>query len=449
MKKMIMLAALVSFSLLCFSTGFAQPNIKLWVKVEIYDPDGKRVPTVESKLARTIDKMGHIVEEDVSRYVLKGEMEVVREATSEGFDGPRKVLEVELSLSLIYLETGSNLASDVTSAKGLGKTKKEALKKAYHNFIFREASLVPLFDRALEKFLILLNEMNREIFQQGKSLYDGGDLRGALGVLSAVAEGTSSYDEAQSLIAKANAEIDRRWREKMRHEKELAYEKRMELVARADSAKAAADRAQAEADRADALARAWGDSVKYMEEKLKLTQTELEKQEIEADLEKARLHRDEVRMKLEMAQLRADSLKLVFEHNLIEADTLEQITGKPYTGTETAQKEIKDREKEMNPGGIYGKWLVRGSEDIPYDEVYMVLRKNGSFRMEMRIRGRTTVSMEGDFSLVKDQLIFRVTRSSADEFTGTHNFTYDLSGDSKLTLTDVQDMKLVFHKKTT
>ena len=141
MKKVIVLAALVSFSLFWFVTAFAQPVIKLWVKVEIYDPEGQRIPTVEKKLARTIDKMGHIVEEDVSKYALKGGIEVVREATSDGFDGTRTVLEVELSLSVIYLETGSNLASDVFSAKGLGKTEKVALKKAYQNFKFSEELL--------------------------------------------------------------------------------------------------------------------------------------------------------------------------------------------------------------------------------------------------------------------------------------------------------------------
>ena len=99
--------------------------------LQIRDEAGKRLPKVEAKLTKSIEKNGGIISADAS-IMLKGTVDVVSEKEVEGKNGVQYMVSSELSLFMIVNATGENVAS--FSGRGKGVSSKNYTKARAASF---------------------------------------------------------------------------------------------------------------------------------------------------------------------------------------------------------------------------------------------------------------------------------------------------------------------------
>ncbi len=98
-----------------YSLGEVEPvRFSLIIK----DEAGKRLPKVEAKLSKSIEKLGGIISKDAA-ITLKGTVDIVSEKEVEGKNGVQYMVTSELSLFMIVNATDENVASFTGRGKGV------------------------------------------------------------------------------------------------------------------------------------------------------------------------------------------------------------------------------------------------------------------------------------------------------------------------------------------
>ena len=168
------------------------------VRLSTLSEDGKNLPKLESKVKRTLNRLGYTVEKD-ARVSLEGTL-AVNDVKEIGGLKPQTLVLVELELSILDAEEGAVLDSISLSGKGLGKSEKIAFQKAATTMKINERKLSSLLQVGKESFVKARERRSKERFEHGEQLFNAGKYKAALRKLEGVAVGTEFYDKAQKLV---------------------------------------------------------------------------------------------------------------------------------------------------------------------------------------------------------------------------------------------------------
>jgi len=340
MKKRILTCLLILF---LSAAGYADWQ-NMWVKVVILDDTHRRLDVVEKKLARALDKINIIVEENAT-YLLKGQIDVRDEQTVDGFAGATTVVRCDLGLSLVYLTTKSTIGSESFTATGGGKNKKEAIRKAYRNFKFSSKDLEPLFARAKEKIKIKIEQINEELLKEGKKLYDQSEKDAALIILSGIDPATTSFQPAQELIVIIKKEQWEEWQLQLKHEQKIMREKSLQDSLRAETKRF-------EAEKAQALAQAWQDSLNTVKTIAETKENELRIKQIERQAQQA-FEQAEILKKQEK-----EAAGVFSKSKQLFQKIKHSIVGGPDQMPAEVTRHLA-RKKINSPSNLVGKWSGR------------------------------------------------------------------------------------------
>lgn len=407
---------------------------KLWTKIEITDPDGRTLSTVEKKLVKTLDRMGVVVEE-TSNYLLRGKVDIVDEATVEGYKGSQTVVSAELLLSFVFLKTNSTLGSETFTAKGMGNSREQAFKEACRNFKIGKSELSELFERAEVLLKEKLDQLGCNAYQKGKEYYDKKEHAQALGLLSTVTKGTSCYEEAQKLIKVIKREQWQIWQERLRHQEKMAEEE-------AKAAQAHADSIKAEVRKAEAHAKRMADSLEILKKQEQIEETKL--LQIEKEAEQAKWKAEEMKSKLKLEELKvkeyydeADLMKRVRENqpDKMPNDVIYDLT--------------RPELNEMIPSDLVGTWNANSESKGRFRLTVFTLtfQKDGIFSMEVQPANDDFVMAEGTFTVLKNLLILRPRVATDDSYTNAQRLYFQIvDGEIRLVLTDLHGNSIKFTK---
>ncbi|NQV14558.1 LPP20 family lipoprotein [bacterium] len=174
----------------------------------IRDEKGARLPNVETKLSKSIQKLGHSVS-DNAELTLEGSVDITSEKEVEGISGLQYMVSSELSLLMMVNATGDKVASFTAVGKGLSpKSQKKATKASYRKLNIKKKDLADMLSQAESHLDRAFETQSIKSLKQGKSHYKQGKLSDALGSLALVTRGETSVSEALELIAKIKAEMN-------------------------------------------------------------------------------------------------------------------------------------------------------------------------------------------------------------------------------------------------
>lgn len=118
--------------------------------IVIKDERGKRLPKVEGKLAKSIQKLGYVIS-DNAELSLKGTVEKVTEKEIEGKSGTQYMVTSELSVFVVVKSTGDQIASYSGTGKGLSsKNVQKALVASYKKLNIKKKDLAGMLSKAEE-----------------------------------------------------------------------------------------------------------------------------------------------------------------------------------------------------------------------------------------------------------------------------------------------------------
>jgi hypothetical protein len=393
----------------CLSIQSAIANPwKTWTMVTIEDEDGQRNEMMEKRLAGALNHFGCIVEES-GPLKLEGQVIITDDARVDGLSGTMHMLEGEITLSLVYTETGSTLGSETFTSKGGERGLDKARRELYKNFKFSKKKLSGLLDNAQVLLQEKLDAMNAALLDTAQQLYNAGQKDDALMILASVSPSAACYPDAIQLSDKIKQEQWQAYLTRLEHEQEMAAIQlvRDSLVAdslRQEKELAAAETAQrrAAADSARAVADALRDSVRLAE-----TRRSEKLDQFKHELEMAEVGVKEIDAQARLTEAKTDSLIAAhreaietYENTDSWTEELIAVSGNP--------KSIRDDVLMQIVAGEPGKEECKRLEGRWSSEKYgLTLAAHGKFVMTSeykpkRIEGQYTVAPGNLITLVPD-----------------------------------------------
>jgi len=132
--------------------AIAQYNISevtsISFSISIRDEQGKPLPKVEDKIAKSVEKAGHTVSNQAG-LLLQGNVSVVDTKEIEGFKGKQFIANSELTLFMVVKSTGEKVSSFSASGKGVSsKSEKKAIEASYNKLSINKKDFVEMLAEA-------------------------------------------------------------------------------------------------------------------------------------------------------------------------------------------------------------------------------------------------------------------------------------------------------------
>ncbi len=431
-------AVMLILSLLIVSSSRAAE--KIWVRLDVNGIDGNRSVRLEESLSRSLNRIDVIVE-DSSSFMLSGQVDIVDSITVDNIRGGETLITGDLTLSLIYTETGSTLGTEVFTSKGMGRNKEASVRKLYNKFKFDRDALTRLFEMAKKHYMAKLNEINKAIYEKGLGLHGNNKKQEALNVLCCIDPETSIYADADSLMTEIKNEIWAEIKARMEHAEKLAREQSIQDSLRVDSLKN-------ERLKAEALAQARSDSLSILETRVKFYKDSIDNEEKDEELARLRSRLEsyneqvsQLHSEINQAKKISDSLDL----ELADAKTVWGATKNVFTGIKHSILGGPDDANEVAityasnddcPKTLVGRWKS--------EEYSLTLFNDGRFVMTAphdpkRVAGVYNISDD-------DLLILNATEPDMGDKKSKQQLNYKLSDSDTLILKSGAGMNVVFQK---
>jgi hypothetical protein len=215
---------------------------------------------VQKKITKTITSLGHVIDYNNDKLLLRNTITVENPKEIEGKDGTMYLVTGELFVELVSVKENKVLATTSSASKGLDKrSEKKALEKAVKSIKLTKRSFGKILEEAEEELIAIMTSESKSYFEEGKSHYNLKKFGPAMASLSKVYYGENIIVESNSLMEKIRLTIQREEderiarelaeKERERHAKLEAERIRAEAKIQAEKAKA--DRAWAEMKKAE------------------------------------------------------------------------------------------------------------------------------------------------------------------------------------------------------
>jgi len=185
-----------------------KPPILFSIKVR--DSKGSRLKKVENKVAKNIERLGHIINND-SHLFINGDVLIIDEKEVMGKSGTQYLVTAELNL---YISIDDNkFGSFSATGKGLSKKNaKDAKRKAYIKFKISRKKLASMLAENENIIEQELARFSKEKLEEGKRLLSKNKLKEAFNTLSKVSHDLNQRNEAIKILKiikdKINVTID-------------------------------------------------------------------------------------------------------------------------------------------------------------------------------------------------------------------------------------------------
>ena len=197
--------------------------------VFIEDEDGKRLPKVEQKITKSLEKIGYRVSND-AELALNGTVSIIEENEVQGKNGPVVQLKAELSLLLLAKSVNETVGSFTSTFVGLGKNQKESLKKAQNKMKIKKKALSEALADSEEFLVEVLGRKSDKYLKEAKTLYNQNKITQAISSLAKVTYGENQIREARELIKKYKKEREEYWEAKRKREEEEREKERQKEI---------------------------------------------------------------------------------------------------------------------------------------------------------------------------------------------------------------------------
>ena len=197
--------------------------------VFIEDEDGKRLPKVEQKITKSLEKIGYRVSND-AELALNGTVSIIEENEVQGKNGPVVQLKAELSLLLLAKSVNEIVGSFTSTFVGLGKNQKESLKKAQNKMKIKKKDLSEALADSEEFLVEVLGRKSDKYLKEAKTLYNQNKITQAISSLAKVTYGENQIREARELIKKYKKEREEYWEAKRKQEEEEREKERQKEI---------------------------------------------------------------------------------------------------------------------------------------------------------------------------------------------------------------------------
>ncbi len=197
--------------------------------VFIEDENAKRLPKVEQKITKSLEKIGYRVSKD-AELALNGTVAIIEENEVQGKNGPVVQLKAELSLLLVAKSVNETVGSFTSTFVGLGKNQKESLKKAQNKMKIKKKDLSEALADSEEFLIEVLGRKSDTYLKEAKALYNQNKITQAIGYLAKVSYGESQIREAKELIKKYKKEREEYWEAKRKREAEEREKERLKEI---------------------------------------------------------------------------------------------------------------------------------------------------------------------------------------------------------------------------
>jgi len=197
--------------------------------VFIEDEDGKRLPKVEQKITKSLEKIGYRVSDD-AELALNGTVSIIEENEVQGKNGPVVQLKAELSLLLLAKSVNEIVGSFTSTFVGLGKNQKESLKKAQNKMKIKKKALSEALADSEEFLVEVLGRKSDKYLKEAKTLYNQNKITQAISSLAKVTYGENQIREARELIKKYKKEREEYWEAKRKQEEEEREKERQKEI---------------------------------------------------------------------------------------------------------------------------------------------------------------------------------------------------------------------------
>jgi hypothetical protein len=238
-------------------------NLPITFGLQIYMPElasRKMFLDVQKKITKTITSLGHVIDYNNDKLLLRNTITVENPKEIEGKDGTMYLVTGELFVELVSVKENKVLATTSSASKGLDKrSEKKALEKAVKSIKLTKRSFGKILEEAEEELIAIMTSESKSYFEEGKSHYNLKKFGPAMASLSKVYYGENIIVESNSLMEKIRLTIQREEderiarelaeKERERHAKLEAERIRAEAKIQAEKAKA--DRAWAEMKKAE------------------------------------------------------------------------------------------------------------------------------------------------------------------------------------------------------
>ena len=318
--------------------------------VFIEDEDGKRLPKVEQKVTKSLEKIGYRVSND-AELALNGTVAIIEENEVQGKNGSMVQLKAELSLLLLAKSVNETVGSFTSTFVGLGKNQKESLKKAQNKMKIKKKDLSEALADSEEFLVEVLGRKSDEYLKEAKALYNQNKITPAIGYLAKVSYGENQIREARELIKKYKKEREEYWEERRRkeaEEREKEREKEIELTRIAAEKEMAV--ADSKAREKEAEARIAEAKAKMEEAKAEIAKMEKDKLEAEAAIADS---------EAEAERARADAIAAASEKADKDDDTPENTSA-----LNSSEKELSTAWEYLGAMDQYGNYYFEGSGRI-------------------------------------------------------------------------------------
>ncbi len=173
--------------------------------LNVYDTKGRRMPKVYDKVSKGVTKLGYIVS-DNSPLLLEGIVDVIDVKEIEGAAAMQTMVTTEVSLELRTKYNNKAVGNYTLEAKGLSKkNEKDAIKKSYNKIKIKKRDFNEMIADANIDEILAAN--SRERLTEAKNLYNTGNPRDALAVLTTVTHGDAEIKEAAQMVSKIRKEL--------------------------------------------------------------------------------------------------------------------------------------------------------------------------------------------------------------------------------------------------
>ena len=195
----------------------------------IEDEDGKKLPIVEEKVAKSLMKIGYRVSDD-SELGLNGTVSIIEKNEIDGKDGMMVQLKAELSLLLIAKAINKTMGSFTSTFVGLGENEEESIKKAYNKMKIKRKELSLALSDSEDLLNEILGEKSIQYLNKAKTLYNQNKITKAIETLAQVSYGQNQIKEARDLIKKYKEEREKYYEEQRKREAEEREKERLKEI---------------------------------------------------------------------------------------------------------------------------------------------------------------------------------------------------------------------------
>ena len=166
--------------------------------ISVRDSRGSRLKKVENKVAKNIERLGHVVNNN-SELFLNGEVAIIDEKEVVGKSGTQYLATAELDL---YFSMGDNKFGSFSAiGKGLSKkSAKDAKRKAYIKFKMSRKKLASMLAENENIIEQELAKFSKQKLVEGRRLLTENKLKEAFDALSKVSHGLDQRNQAIKIL---------------------------------------------------------------------------------------------------------------------------------------------------------------------------------------------------------------------------------------------------------